>query len=160
MKQSANTPNVLGDEIKKRLVQLGLSQRELARRIGISRQTVHNVIHMPHWGFTEETFSALDYGLKWRAGTARAFHQGNVRARDEVGAMSIEERINEYLATILERLREMDIDQLEREVIMLEEEADRTSCGDSESRRLIDAQIARLVDALSHRSNGLRSGAR
>lgn len=124
-----------------------MSQRELARRIDISRQTVHNVIYESDWGFSETTFDALDRGLKWHAGTARAFHQGNPSSGED---RSIEERINEYLYTILQRLRQMDIDQLEREVLMLEEESNGRHANDDEVSRLIDAQIGRLVAALMH----------
>ena len=152
MTKTPQSTSLLGEQIIKRLRQLGMSQRELGRRTGVSRQTVQNVIHRPHWGFSEETFAALDAGLKWEPGTARAFHEG-IRDARERGIPSIEERINAYLTTILRRLGEMDIDQLEREVHMLEEESGGISSSHA-SRRLIEKQIDRLITSLTNNRIG------
>jgi hypothetical protein len=145
--------SILGIEIQKRLGQLGISRRELSRRIPVSRQTLQELIHNPDKGFADSTFEALDIGLKWEAGTARAFHRGIINARQKVGAMSVEERINEYLLQILERLSQMDIEQLEREVILLEEESG-VSDQDTETVRLVRTQVRKLVDSLTHNPNG------
>lgn len=152
MKVPNQTESLLRDEIRKRLATLGMSQRELSRRISISRQTLQNVINHPEWSYSDATFAAIDAGLKWQMGTTRALHSGN--RPDRFDGSTIEERINEYLRTILQRLREMDIDELEREVLMLEEESNETIRSNDPSRKLIDAQIARLVAALSHQSTG------
>lgn len=161
MTKTPQSTSLLGEEIQKRLRQLGMSQRELARRSGVSRQTIQNVIHQPHWGFSDETFTALDIGLKWQAGTAKAFHQGFRNAREKGNPLSIEDRINAYLMTILRRLSEMDIDQLEREVHMLEEDSSGTESSSHHSRRLIEKQINRLVNSLTtnHRGDNSRSDA-
>ena len=145
---------MLGIEIDKRLAQLGLSRREFSRRANIGRQTLQDIVHNPDKGIADTTFVALDSGLKWQAGTARAFHQGITNARDIVGEMSIEQRINEYLVQILQRLGEMDIDQLEREVLMLEEESGENPPQDSETVQLIESQVRKLVDSITRDPNG------
>ena len=83
---------------------------------------MHELEHAIGKGFADSTFEAIDLGLKWEPGTSRAFHQGITNAREVVGK-SMQERVNEYLEQILSRLITMTIDELEREVIMLEEEA-------------------------------------
>ena len=68
--------------------------------------------------------------------------------------MSIEERIDLYLEQILQRLTEMSIDQLEREVLILEEESGGFA-RDSETSRLIERQIRKLVASLlNHTPDG------
>lgn len=114
--------NLLGEQIAKRLEQLGMSRREFCRRFQISRQTMHDLEHATGKGFADSTFAAIDFGLKWNDGTAKAFHEGIENARELMG-MTMEERINAYLEAILSRLVTMTIDELEREVLMLEEEA-------------------------------------
>lgn len=145
--------SLLGTEIDKRLAQLGLSRREFARRANIGRQTLHKIIHNPEKQILDSTYAALDSGLKWQAGTARAFHEGNPNARDMVGAMSTEQKVNEYLVQILQRLSQMDIEQLEREVLLLEEESGDTP-RDSESVQLIEMQLRKLVDSLMPHPTG------
>jgi transcriptional regulator with XRE-family HTH domain len=113
--------SLLGEQIRKRLTQLGMSRREFCRRFNISRQTMHDLEHATGKGFAESTFHAVDIGLKWEPGTAMQFHRGNKKAR-EVG-VTVEERINNYLTNIVSHLLTMTIDDLEREVLMLEEEA-------------------------------------
>jgi pantoate kinase len=67
--------------------------------------------------------------------------------------MSVEQRINEYLVQILVRLGQMDLDQLEREVIMLEEESTDSPI-ESETVQIIESQVRKLVDALLRDPNG------
>lgn len=67
--------------------------------------------------------------------------------------MSAEQRINEYLVQILQRLGQMDINQLEREVIMLEEESTDSPI-ESETVQIIESQVRKLVDALLRDPNG------
>lgn len=138
--------SILGPQIEKRLAQLGLSRREFARRANIGRQTLQEIIHDPLHRISDKTFAALDKGLKWEAGASKAFHEGNPNARIVVG-MSTDERINGYLLQILVRLAQMDIDQLEREVLLLEEESGDIP-RESETSRLIEQQIRHLVKSL------------
>lgn len=136
--------SVLGIEIDKRLTQLGFSRREFSRKANIGRQTLQDIIHDPNHRISERTFAALDIGLKWEAGTAKAFHEGDQHARDR---QSVDERINTYILQILQRLAEMSVDELEREVLILEEES-IGFCHDSETSRLIERQIQKLVASL------------
>lgn len=143
----ANTKgNLLGEQIAQRLDQLGMSRREFARRSNISRQTLHDLEHSQSKGFAESTFDAVDIGLKWEPGTAKAFHSGNRHAREVIGPTK-EERVNEYLKAILSRLVTMTIDELEREVLMLEEEAygkPLTEAG-SDAMEVIRSTVERLT---------------
>lgn len=142
---------LLATEIQKRLSQLGMSRRELIRRINISRQTLANVEHGAYENFTDHTFSEIDKGLKWEPGTAKAFHQGNQQARDVI---SPEERIENYLTQILARLAEMNVDELEREVLMLEEESvGRLAARNLQPSKAIDMHIKQLVSLLLRESN-------
>ena len=141
-------PNLLGEQIDKRLRQLGMSRRELSRHVPISRQTLHELEHNPGKGFAESTFDALDHGLKWEPGTAKLFHQGNHMARNHAGDASIDERIDEYLRRIIARLAEMDIDQLEREVLMLEEESyGQIPARNVKTSKLVGRHIEKLLKA-------------
>lgn len=145
---SQGTTN-LGKEIAKRLQQLGLSRRELSKRVRISRQTLHLLEHEPGRNFANTTFEQLDIGLRWEPGTAAAFHKGNIHARVK-GGKSMDAQVNAYLNAILERLAEMDIDALEREVLMLEEEAlGDSAIRDAKSSRVIASKIACLQKALA-----------
>lgn len=110
---------VLGEAIRKRIQQLGLSRRELAKRSGISKQTIHELEHSDK-GFSGQTLELLDAALKWEPGTSLEFWMGNPNARD--GGEAIETRVTEYLTKIIRHLATMGVDELEREVIMLEEE--------------------------------------
>jgi len=153
---------LLGLKLAKRLAQLGLSRRELSRRINISRETLNQLEHNPHKGFADSTFRALDQGLKWQAGTSRAFHSGNENARQDVGGMPVNERIQDYLEQIIKHVSAMNIDELEREVIMLEEESfGRIPARNVKTSKLVDAQIKALVALLtsSQKSGGTRKDA-
>lgn len=146
MRNPDTRTSLLGGEIEARLTQLGLSVREFARRANIGRQTLHEIIHNPDKRISDKTFAALDAGLKWEAGASRAFHEGIPNAREQLGTLT-EQRINDYLVQILQRLGQMDIDQLEREVLMLEEESEDTA-HPSESTQFLKLQVRHLVDSL------------
>jgi DNA repair exonuclease SbcCD nuclease subunit len=88
--------------------------------------------------------------LKWKPGTAKAFHERK-GIEVESDTETIEQRIDQYLMEILQHLRNMGLDQLEREVLMLEEEANTGKVSHESTRARIDARIARLVAALSEK---------
>ena len=103
----------LGSGLAERLEQLGMSRRELARRTGLSRQTIHNIergISSPK----PETLAALDTALKWAKGTAEALATGQPIP---IGRS----KTDEQLARIKFRLAHMTPDELELTLIMLEE---------------------------------------
>lgn len=155
METRAGEPSTaLGDAIDKRLRQLGLSRRELSRRVCISRQTLHELEHNPNKGFAESTFRELDTGLKWEPGTAKAYHQGKPLAR-EMSQSTINDRIETYLVRIMERLEAMDIDQLEREVLLLEEESnEHLTARDLATNELVARHIRALRNSWVHRKRG------
>ena len=84
--------STLAGGLAKRLEQLGMSRRELSRRAGLSRQTIHNIEHEGIINLRPTTFSALDTALKWEPGTAfaLALGQGGTRAvEDKVDRTSL-----------------------------------------------------------------------
>lgn len=137
----------LGIQIADRLRQLGMSRRELSRRVQLSRQTLHLLEHEPERNFADFTFEQLDIGLKWEYGTARAFWVGEIKSRHR--GENMDEQVSAYLRKILRRLETMDIDQLEREVIFLEEEAYDLDTRNHPSTEIIGRMISRLLAALA-----------
>jgi DNA-binding XRE family transcriptional regulator len=105
----------LASELAKRLAMLGMSRRELARRTGLSRQTIHNIEHEGSSNLKQTTYKALDLALKWEPGTALALSLG------QEGISGIEDRIGSYLARIGFHLSQMSMDQLELTLYMMEE---------------------------------------
>lgn len=101
--------------------------------------------------FVSSTFDAVDEGLKWPKGTTEGFYRGIANARDLKGGSSVEELIDQYLASILSHVLAMDLQQLEREVLMLEEEMyGRTLPTDEEALAVIGETVQRLRNALMH----------
>ena len=107
--------SLLAGGLKERLEQLGMSRRELARRTGLSRQTIHNIEHEGATNLKPSTFIALDGALKWEPGTALSLALGKGNAR------TIEEKLMEYLGRIAIHLSHMSSEELELTAIMLEE---------------------------------------
>lgn len=101
--------------VSERLEQLGMSRRELARRTGLSRQTIHNVLNEGSTNLKPTTFKALDTGLKWDEGTALAKALGTGSPKQVQG------RVTQYLARIAVHLSQMSTEELELTLIMLEE---------------------------------------
>lgn len=137
----------LGEQITKRLGQLGMSRRELSRRVNISRQTLHFLEHEPERNFAPSTFEELDRGLKWSPGTARAFHDGIL-----LGGNDMNVKVVKYIKSILAHLESMDIEQLEREVLMLEEESYGRESAANPSSTEISRIISKLMTALADES--------
>ncbi len=105
----------LAGQLAGRLEQLGMSRRELSRRTGLSRQTIHNIEHEGNTNLKPSTFSALDTALKWEAGTALALAMGQSGTRD------IETRLMEYVTRIAVHLSHMSTAELELTLVMMEE---------------------------------------
>ena len=106
----------LAGGITKRLEQLGMSRRELARRANLSRQTIHNIEKEGNTNLKPSTFRALDEALKWDAGTALALALGKGLDKE-----TTEERVLEYVSRIALRLTHMTTEELELCLIMMEE---------------------------------------
>lgn len=138
---------LLGEMIANRLSQLGMSRREFSRRFNISRPTVHDLEFNGTKTFTPQTFEAIDQGMKWKPGTALAFHQGKEDGISD--GISTEERIEGYLEAILQHLLTMNANELEREVLMLEEELyGRSLATDEASLRTVRETVSRLMASM------------
>lgn len=123
-----------------------MSRRELARRSGISKQTIHNLEHSTK-GFHLATFEALDRALKWQPGTAEIYHAGNQPDSTERSKKQI---LRQYLTGIMIHLARMDIDDLERELLMLEEESfGRTFPTNDQAITEYEAKLQTLATHLS-----------
>jgi transcriptional regulator with XRE-family HTH domain len=140
--------NLLGEEIAKRLKQLTISRREFSRRFKLSRQTLYALEHGSGKAFAASTFEAIDRGLKWPTGTAKGFYDGIANAKDISGGSSKDELVRAYIAEIVKHVYVMSIDELEREVLMLEEEAFGRPLPDTESVTVIRETVARLSNAM------------
>ena len=141
------TSNLLGEQITKRLAQLAMSRREFCRRFSLSRQTLYALEHSSKKGFHEETFAIVDEGMKWPEGTAKGFYNGFADAKDR--NLTTEDLVREYVGAIVRHIYTMDIEQLEREVLMLEEEAFGRELGpNDESIAVIRETVERLSQAM------------
>ena len=114
-KTQTGQASLLAGGLRERLEQLGMSRRELSRRTGLSRQTIHNIEHEGTTNLKPSTFRALDTALKWQPGTALGLALGKADVR------AIEERLTEYLSRIAIHLSQMTTEELELTLIMMEE---------------------------------------
>lgn len=115
----SNDTEILGGKlaikVNERLDNLGMSKRELSRRTGLSRQTIHNIVNEGSTNLKPSTFDAIDTALKWDPGTSLAFALGADTPKDS------EEKFRQYLSRIAVHLSHMSTQQLELTLIMLEE---------------------------------------
>lgn len=148
MARPTNEPTtLLGEAIRKRINQLGISRRELAKRSGISKQTIHDLEHSQR-AFKGSTLMAIDQALKWKEGTALAFHTGDDPNRD--GGESVEAKVTRYFNAIMAHLATMTTDELERELLMLEEESfGRTFPNSADAMVAYEARFKTLASQLS-----------
>ena len=115
--------SVLADAFSRRLTQLGLSRRELVKRTGLSRQTLHNIEHGGKTDLRPATWQALDSGLYWRPGTAMALAHGDASVLDQPDLMMHQDKESAYRWRIVEKIQRMSLTELERMVSMMEGEA-------------------------------------
>lgn len=91
---------------------------------------------------------ALDQALKWGEGTALAFHLGDEHAMD--GGIAIEQKVTAYFNAIIRHLATMNVNDLERELLMLEEESfGRTFPNSEEAIVAYEARLEMLAKQLS-----------
>ena len=114
-KTAVSTGSLLAMKLNQRLETLGMSRRELARRTGLSRQTIHNIEHSGATNLKAGTFMLLDKALKWQAGTAMAYALG--RGTPDV----VQANVEDYLVRIAIHLAQMTTEELELTLIMMEE---------------------------------------
>lgn len=149
MANSTETPNLLGEQIAKRLSQLGLSRREFSRRFNLSRQTLSSIEHGSGKRFAASTYEAIDKGMKWPNGTAKAYYEGLANAREVAGGQTVEQLVKAYVGSIIEHVYQMDLEQLEHEVLMIEEETYGRPLPESEDElKVINETVARLAKAM------------
>lgn len=133
--------------ITERLDDLGMSRRELSRRAGLSRQTIHNIEKEGNTNLKPSTFQALDEALRWQPGTAMALALGRGDAVD------IEARLMDYVCRIAVHLSHMSTAQLELTLIMMEENQLGTS---RESTPEFSRKVGELVKDCLDRIAALR----
>lgn len=119
----SNDRSLLAIEFTKRITQLSLSRRELVKRTGLSRQTLHNIERESRVDLKPATLRALDQGLHWRPGTALALSQGDLSGLDQADGLANAERESAYRWRIVERIGKMSLGELERLVATMESEA-------------------------------------
>jgi transcriptional regulator with XRE-family HTH domain len=115
-KQTDKAVKTLAASITERLNQLGMSRRELSRRTGLSRQTIHNIEKEGNTNIRPSTLKAIDEALHWEAGTALSYALGKGA---DMGVTH--ERVLAYVSQIALRLTHMSTEQLELCLIMMEE---------------------------------------
>lgn len=87
--------------------------------------------------------------MKWPKGTAKAYYEGMANAKDLIGGYSVDELVRHYVGSIVEHLFTMDLTELEREVLMLEEETyGRKLDASEESLAVIRETTNRLANAI------------
>lgn len=147
---------LLGRMVMQRLEQLGVPRRTFCIKSGISRQTLYEIEHQGKVNLMPATLKAIDCGCYWEPGTAARYATG-----DDTVDKPAEERIDEYIRRILERLSVMTIDELERESIWLEEELfGRNSDDMADSVRLIREAYERIIPSISREAKGTGNGGR
>lgn len=115
MDTSEIPPSVLAENLAFRLEQLGMSRRELGRRTGLSRQTIHHIEHEGGTNLKPSTFRALDESLRWNPGTAMALAMGQLPPQHAGDA------VQEYMGRIAMALSSMTDEELHLTLVMMEE---------------------------------------
>lgn len=123
----------LGDEMRKRLAQLGLTRRELARRTGLSRQTLHNIEYGTTVDYRPQTLAVLDRGLMWQPGTSASLVAGESLIVAQSATLSPANHVRAYRWRIVEKLQSMSLEELERLISFLESDETLISVSDSEA---------------------------
>ena len=147
----AMASSILAEAFTRRITQLGISRRELTKRTGLSRQTLHNVEHGGSTELKPATLQALDRGLYWRPGTSHALSQGDESALDTADATMHADKESAYRWRIVERIQRMSLAELERIVAYMETQAfgDEPLTTESVIERVEEAVYRRIEQRLS-----------
>lgn len=133
-----------------RLNQLGLSRRELMRRSGLSRQTLHHIEHGGRTTLKPPTMQALDKALHWHPGTTAALCRGDFTGIEHADEWVIVEREGAYRWRIVQRMSRMSLQELEKlEALM--EGANLGSDEIDDPQEAIHAMERRIMAALEQR---------
>jgi len=141
--------SILAHEFVNRMARLGISRRELCKRTGLSRQTLHNIEHGGKVDLRPATLSALDAGLMWQPGTTYALSMGDMTVLETADAMMHADKENSYRWRIVERISRMSLDDLERLVSIMESETLETDPDDTPLTT--DDVIARVEQSVMSR---------
>lgn len=140
-----------------RLEQLGLSRREIVRRSGLSRQTLHNIEHGEHGELKPSTLAAIDRVLRWMPGTALALSRGDASALESGDALNESDRASAYRWGIVERIQSMSLAELERMIANMDTAASNGDDAATESHddfmARADERIRALEQALLNHAN-------
>lgn len=136
--------SLLGQEMARRLKQLGISRREFVHRSGISRQTLHKIEHEGHTELRGNTYALLDEHLKWSPGTAVSLAEGIVSAVEQADALTRVDRESAYRWRIVERLQALSLEDLERVVAIMEREILGAPMTTDEHLDAMDAKLAEM----------------
>lgn len=137
-----------------------MSRRELTKRTGLSRQTLHNIEHEGRTDLKPGTLKALDHGLYWRAGTSLALSQGDAGATDDADVITHADKENAFRWRIVERIQRMRLNDLERMVAIMEGESFNAESPEDEMMSQVEANVMRRIEsrlAESLASNGKQS---
>lgn len=118
--ETQESSSLLATAFTKRITELSLSRREVVRRTGLSRQTLHNIEHESRVDLKPATLRALDEGLYWKPGTALALSQGDASVLQEADNLAIADKESAFRWRIVERIQQMSMTELERLVSMME----------------------------------------
>ena len=146
---TAPNASLLAREFTRRITQLGISRRELVKRTGLSRQTLHNIEHGGRIELRPATLAALDAGLMWHPGTSFALSNGDVSVLETADASMHADREHAYRWRIVERISKMNLGDLERLVSIMESETFDTA--DNGEPLTTDAVISLIETSVMER---------
>lgn len=141
--------SLLAREFTKRIEQLGISRRELTRRVNISRQTIHHIENDNRTEMRPSTYAAIDKGLHWRPGTALALSQGNADVLAESDTMTLEDRTDATRWRIVARVYSMTLDELDRLVGMIDGNMQTNGHSEDDELAMLRGRLEALETRLS-----------
>lgn len=107
--------------LTERLATLGMSRRELCRRTGLSRQTLHKIENLNHTNLDPKTYATLDEVLYWKPGTTFALAKGDGRLLMDADILIRDEESGKLTRwELVERITKMTIDELDALVAHLD----------------------------------------
>ena len=141
---------LLAREFAKRIATLGISRRELTRRVDISRQTIHHIENEGRTDLRPSTFAAIDKGLHWRPGTALALANGDGSALEHSDRLTIEDREDATRWRLVARIYSMELEDLDRLVAHID--GTRPTNGDVKDDELqtMRERMAALEDRIAN----------
>lgn len=137
---------LLASAFTERIRQIGLSRRELTKRTGLSRQTLHNIEHEGNTHLKPATLEALDKALHWSPGTAYALANGDASVLEARNGMTAEDMEAVYRWRIVARIQRMPMAELERLIANIEWEAVPDEAVMPPNDVVLEQRIAKMID--------------